>query len=58
MVKLLELGIAYLQDLVHYPRVEIFGVFAFAVLVPFVALACICLRDHFRNGDGALRRHD
>ena len=56
MDSVVEHGTAYWQVLAHYPWAEIFGVLAFAVLVPAVALRCIYLRDHFRNGEGARRR--
>ena len=58
MDKLLEQATTYWEALVHYPRVEIFGVLAFSVLVPVVALACIYLRDHFRNGHGVPEPED
>lgn len=52
MDKLLDSVMTFLDVLVHYPRAEIFVVLAFSLVVPLVALTCIYLRDHRRNGEG------
>ena len=48
----LDSSATFLGALVNYPRAEIFIAFAFMLLLPLVALTCIYLRDHRRNGEG------
>ena len=51
MDKLLDSSRAFLDALVNYPRAEVFIVFALMLLLPLVALTCICLRGPRRSGE-------
>jgi len=51
MDKLLDSSAALLDALVNYPRAEVFIVFGLMLLLPLVALTCICLRGHRRSGE-------